>query len=300
MTERISVEGRVCIVTGSARGIGLAIAEQLGKLGGKVVINDVDATELDNAVAELRGKDIDAIGVAADVSSTAGGQSLTTAALERWGKVDVLVNNAGITRDAMFHSMTDEQWDGVLSTHVRALFACTQPVVRHLRERTKADPSYDGGSIICMSSTSGLGGNIGQCNYAAAKAAVLGFVLSLAKETERQRTRVNAVVPTAWTRLVAAIPEHVLLKHLGEDGLARMKARKPEHVAAVVCYLASTASAGITGQFVRASGTTVGLISHPRSAASRIDDQDLGPEAVARIMDELRPALQNLSGLGEL
>jgi NAD(P)-dependent dehydrogenase (short-subunit alcohol dehydrogenase family) len=296
----VSVDGRVCIVTGSARGIGLAIVQTLAQRGAKVVVNDVDQAELDKSVCALRESGADVIGVAADVSSTAGGLALTTAALERWGKVDVLVNNAGITSDTLFHNMTDEQWDGVLTTHVRALFACTQPVIRHLRERAKGDPEFDGGSIICMSSTSGLGGNLGQTNYAAAKAAVLGFVLSLAKETERHRTRVNAVVPTAWTRLVAAIPEHVLLKHLGEQGLAKMKARKPEHVAAVVCYLASTASVGISGQFVRASGTTVGLVGHPRSKVSRTDDQAFGPEAVARIMDSLRDALEPLSGLGEL
>ncbi len=298
--ERVSVAGRVCIITGSARGIGLAIAQALAQRGARVVVNDVDTEELDKAVAQLRETGADVIGVAADVSTTAGGLSLTTAALERWGTVDVLVNNAGVTSDSLFHNMTDEQWDAVLTTHVRALFACTQPVIRHLRERTKGDPEFDGGSIICMSSTSGLGGNLGQTNYAAAKAAVLGFVLSLAKETERHRTRVNAVVPTAWTRLVAAIPEAVLLKHLGEEGVAKMKARRPEHVAAVVCYLASTASLGITGQFVRASGTSVGLVAHPRPKSARGQEDDFGPEAVADIMDSLRPALEPLSGLGEL
>jgi NAD(P)-dependent dehydrogenase (short-subunit alcohol dehydrogenase family) len=296
---RISLAKKVCIVTGSARGIGRGIVEEMVRRGAHVVVNDIDPGPLEETVAALStGGEV--IGVAADVSTTEGGQQLTDAALERWGRVDVLVNNAGVTRDALFFKMTEADWDRVMATHVRALFTCTQPVVRHLIERRKRDPSETGGSIICMSSTSGLAGNVGQTNYGAAKAAVLGFVLSLAKEMQRNDTRVNAIAPTAWTRLVSAIPEKVLLKQLGEEGLRRMQAKRPEHIAPVVCYLASDAAAGITGQFIRAAGDLIGLMSHPASIISRTTDGEWTVETLAEAFEELRPSLESLSTLGEL
>jgi NAD(P)-dependent dehydrogenase (short-subunit alcohol dehydrogenase family) len=240
------------------------------------------------------------VGVAADVSRVDGGLALTQAALTRWGRVDVLVNNAGICRDAMFHKMTESQWDQVQAIHTKALFTCTQPVVRHLIERKKTDPSAPGGSIICTTSTSGLAGNVGQTNYGAAKAGVFGFVLSLAKEMNRRGTRVNAVAPTAWTRLVSAIPEEVLLQHIGEDGIRQAQAQRPEHIAPLVCFLASDAAEGVTGQIFRAAGQEIGTFAHPHRKDSARTEGEWTVEDVARTIDGWRGSLETLSSLGDL
>jgi len=296
----ISLTDKVCIVTGSARGIGRGIAEMMVARGANVVLNDIDPEPLDEAVAALRAEGGDVIGVASDVSTTEGGAALTRAAIERWGRIDVLVNNAGICRDAMFHKMTESAWDQVHGIHVRALFTCTQPVIQHLLARKKENPDDPGGSIICMTSSSGLAGNVGQCNYGAAKAAVCGFVLSLAKEMERRGTRVNAIAPTAWTRLVSAIPEKVLLEHIGEDGITQMKANRPEHIAPLVCFLASEAASGVTGQILRASGDSIGLFSHPHSKLDARSDGEWSVEEIAHAFEGWRPSLETLSSLGDL
>jgi len=296
----IRLDNKVCIVTGSARGIGRGIADEMVRRGARVVLNDIDPEPLAEAVSTLTAAGGEVVGVPCDVSTTEGGASLTHAALDTWGRVDVLVNNAGVCRDAMFHKMTEAAWDEVHGIHVRALFTCTQPVVQHLVARKREDPEAPGGSIICMTSTSGLAGNVGQCNYGAAKAAVCGFVLSLAKEMSRRGTRVNAVAPTAWTRLVSAIPEKVLIEHLGEDGMADMKAQRPEHIAPLVCFLASDAAEGITGQILRASGDSIGLFSHPHSKLDARSEDDWSVEGVAATFAGWRPSLETLGSLGDL
>ncbi len=304
MTEQdpgISLQGKVCIVTGAARGIGRAIASDLTRLGACVVINDIDREPLDEVVQTLNAAGGQVIGIASSVGTLEGGRKLTQAALEQWGRVDVLVNNAGVTRDAMFHKMTESEWDDVMTIHAKALFTCTQPVVQHIAERCKRDPEETGGSIICMSSTSGLGGNVGQTNYSAAKSAVLGFVMALAKELRRNGSRINAIAPSAWTRLTSAIPEEVLVKYVGEEGLRQMQGNRPEHIAPVVSYLASDASRGVTGQFIRVAGNNVGVFAHPAPKRSVAADEDWTVDTVAQAFDEqLKPALEPLKNLGDL
>lgn len=299
---RVRLDGKVCIVTGSGRGIGRGIAETMARYGAKVVLNDIDNGPLDEAVQAVKavgGGDV--IGVKASVGSVAEAKGLTEAALEKWGRVDVLVNNAGVTRDSLFHKMTEAQWDEIMSVHVKALFACSQPVVQHLVERRKKDPNSGGGSIVSMSSTAGLAGNIGQTNYSAAKAAVLGFTMALAKEMERFNVRVNAVAPSAWTRLTSAIPEEVLVKSVGQAGVDKMKSRRPEDLAPIICYLASDSAAGVTGQFVRAAGNMLGLWTHPDPKMTVHSEEGWTPDSVARAFeDKLKPSLEKLVGIFNL
>ena len=292
----------MCIVTGAARGIGRGIVNEMAKRGARVVLNDIDPEPLAAAVDELTSQGADVVGAAADVSTVEGGESLTQAALDRWGRADVLVNNAGVTKDALFHKMTEAQWDQIHGIHTRALFTCTQPLVRHIIERRKVDPSERGGSVICMSSTSGLMGNLGQTNYASAKSAVLGFVLALAKEMKRHDTRVNAIAPSAWTRLLSETPEEVLRKHMGDEKLKQMQANRPEHIGAVVCFLASRSAEGVTGQFVRSIGKRVGVFSHPHPKVSAgVDgDADWDADDVAEAFAGFAGSLESLSSLGDV
>ena len=128
----------------------------------------------------------------------------------------------------------------------------------------------------------------------------MGFVLSLAKELQRRRSRVNAIAPTAWTRLVSAIPDKVLEAHIGADGLARLQAQRPEHIAPLVCFLASDASVGISGQIFRSAGSNLGLVGHPRTRLSAAADGSWTAESIAQTVAGWRSELESLSGLGEL
>ncbi|MBI2059310.1 MAG: SDR family NAD(P)-dependent oxidoreductase [Nitrospirae bacterium] len=296
VNSKVRLDGKVCIVTGSGRGIGFGIARTMAAIGARVVVNDIDQEPLDAAVKEIQRAGGEAIGVKASVGSVEDGQKLTKSALDKWGGVDVLVNNAGITRDSLFHKMSEQQWDEIMNVHVKALFCCTQPVIQHLVERQKSGGA--GGSIVSMSSTAGLKGNVGQANYSAAKAGVLGFTLALAKEMERFKVRVNAVAPSAWTRLTSAIPEEVLVKSVGQEGVDRMKSRRPEDLASIICFLASDAADGVTGQFVRAAGNMIGLWNHPDAKVTIYTEDGWTPDTVAAAFeDKLRPRMEKLVGI---
>jgi 3-oxoacyl-[acyl-carrier protein] reductase len=242
-----NLSDRVAIVTGSSRGIGRVMAERFGAEGAQVVVNyHRQAAAAEEVVAAIERAGGRAMAVGADVTDAAAVGRLVQAALDAFGRIDILVNNAGITRDGLLMKMSDEDWDTVLATNLRSVFLVSRAVIRPMmRQRA--------GRVINMTSIAGVAGNMGQTNYAAAKAGIIGFTKSLAKEVGSRGITVNAIAPGyVPTELTASLPpallgEAIRLTPLGRLGTAA-------DVAAAASFLASEDAAFITGQVLRVDG----------------------------------------------
>ena len=225
--------GRVVIITGAGRGLGRAHALAFAREGARLVINDTgverdgtggDHGPADAVVAEVRALGGEAVANYEDAADWDGAARLIQAALAGYGRLDVLVNNAGILRDRMLVNMTEDDWDGVIRTHLRGVFAPTRHAAAYWRERAKAGQANDA-RVICTSSPSGLYGNPGQANYGAAKAGIAAFALIAATELGRYGVTVNAIAPGAWTRMTEGL---AVLKGAVLDGAAGAgRARRP-------------------------------------------------------------------------
>ena len=251
--------GKVVAVTGAGRGIGRGEALLAASEGARVVVNDVggdwdgtgrDARPATEVVEEIRAAGGDAVAHHEDISEPDGAAGLVDLALETWGRIDALVNNAGILRDRMIFNMSADEWDAVIKVHLRGTFLCTQRVCAHWRERSKAGASV-AGAIVNTSSTSGLLGIPGQANYGAAKAGIAAFTQVVSMEMARYGVRVNAIAPGARTRMTEKTFGDLRTSAGEFDPLA------PENVAPLVVYLCSDAAATITGQVF---GITGGLV----------------------------------------
>jgi NAD(P)-dependent dehydrogenase (short-subunit alcohol dehydrogenase family) len=238
----LRLEAKIALVTGAGRGIGAGIAHKLAAEGATVVCADVNAEDA-SRVAEACGRGAHAVTL--DVSVATQCDAVVTAVIERHGRLDVLVNNAGINRDAMLHRMTDDQWQQVIAVDLSGVFFMTRAASRVMRTR-------GAGRIVNISSASWMG-NVGQANYAAAKAGVIGLSRTAARELARSQVTVNAICPgfidTAMTR---GIPEPVREAQLAKIPLGR--AGQPEDVAAVVAFLASDEAGYITGEVWNVGG----------------------------------------------
>ena len=238
--------GRVCVVTGAARGIGRAHVDALVAAGARVVVNDVDGAAVDEAVAALTAAGGDAVGHVGDVSSSPGADGLLATALDTWGRLDVVVNNAGIARDRMLVNLSEDDWDQVVQVHLKSTFLVTQRAARHWRERTKAGETVDARVVNTVSSV-GLYGHVGQSNYGAAKAAIASFTITTAMELGRYGATVNALCPTALTPMTEAVG-------LGDTDDARAGALDPSWVSPALVWLASPLSHDVTGRVIVVSG----------------------------------------------
>lgn len=267
-----ALKGKVAVVTGSGRGIGRVIALALAAEGAKVIVNDpgvaLDGTGADKAVAdevveEIRGMGGEAVANYDSVGSMEGGERVIKTAVENFGRLDILVNCAGILRDRMIWNMTEEEWDAVINTHLKGHFACTKAACLVMRQQRS-------GRIINISSTSGLHGNAGQANYSCAKAGITGFTKSCALALGRYGITVNAVSPAAATRMTATIPPDRLRQLMAQRGvqfpedtsmeeLYKMMLGDPEDVPPIIVYLASDEAADINGQIFGASGGRISL-----------------------------------------
>ena len=249
---RIDLKDKIALVTGGSRGIGRAIATTLADAGATVVVNyKGNQTAADEVVHAIAATDGQATATQADISKPEDVERLFKDVLERYGKLDILVNNAGITRDTLLLRMKEDDFDAVLQTNLRGVYLCTKAA---LRPMTKAR----GGRIINITSVVGLMGNAGQSNYAAAKAGIIGFTKSAAREMASRNITINAVAPGyIETELTGVLSETMRAAILENIPLGRLG--MPQDVANLVCFLASDAAAYITGQTLTVDG---GMVMH--------------------------------------
>jgi NAD(P)-dependent dehydrogenase (short-subunit alcohol dehydrogenase family) len=298
MAEGI-VAGKVAIVTGGGRGIGRAIALLMAKEGAKVVVADVgaavDGSGADTGPAQTVANEIKAAGgeaVASTLSITepANADRIVVAALDAFGRVDILVNNAGVLRDRFFHKMSVADWSEVLAVHLNGSFYMSVACGRRFREQGS-------GAFVHMTSTSGLVGNYGQANYAAAKLGLVGLSRGIALDMGRFGVRSNCVAPFAWSRMIEAIPaENELMK----AEIERTRALKPEQIAPLVVYLASDAAKEITGQIFGVRGNEIYLFNQPRPVRTLKEPKGWTPQSIAAAAPrELGDALTPLEGTSE-
>ncbi|MCZ2835973.1 SDR family NAD(P)-dependent oxidoreductase [Modestobacter sp. VKM Ac-2985] len=281
----MDLTGKVAVVTGSGRGLGLAYATELARHGAAVVVNDVDPAVAEAAVASITAAGGTAVAEVVAVGSSEAAQALVDRAVAEFGRLDVLVNNAGILRDTTLWKMTDEQFDAVLTTHLRGTFTCTRAAAVRMREQG------EGGRIICIGSPTGQVGNFGQTNYAAAKAGIVGMVRTWAMELARAEITVNAVVPVAATAMTETVPflkPYVDALAAGDPlpAYARQELGfgSPEDAAGLVAFLASDAAAGITGQAVGIGGDRLALWTHPTEVVVEFaDGTGWSPDAIADV-----------------
>src|SRR2546423_2550708 len=275
-----ALEGKVAVVTGSGRGIGRGIALLFAREGAKVIVNDpgvnVDGSGHDNGpadqvVAEIKGEGGDAAASYDSVASVDGGEAIIKTAVDSFGRIDVLVNNAGILRDRMIFNMTEEEWDAVIAVHLKGHYCTTKPASILMRQQRS-------GRIINFSSISGLGGLPGQANYGAAKAGIAGFTRVVAKDLGRYGVTCNAIAPGAATRMTATVPQNTaqLRARAGTAPVVQERRassvpemREPEYVAPMTVFLACDEAWNINGKIFYVAGGRISL-AHEETAMRQI------------------------------
>ncbi|XOV82535.1 MAG: SDR family NAD(P)-dependent oxidoreductase [bacterium] len=256
------LDDRVVVITGAGRGIGKEIALLAASEGAKIVVNDLGSNTdgsgtgniADDVVNEIKAKGGEAVANTQSVAEVSGGQSLLDTALDAFGKMDVLVNNAGILRDRTIFKMEESDWDAVIAVHLKGHYCCSRPFANYIREN-----NHTGARIINFSSVSGLYGNFGQANYGAAKAGIAGFSRVLALELAKYACTVNTISPGALTRMTIPLRENRGESVAEED----LEAGGPQHIAPIVAWLASEAAAGITAEIFHTARGGVAIMQQP-------------------------------------
>jgi NAD(P)-dependent dehydrogenase (short-subunit alcohol dehydrogenase family) len=291
-------EGRVAIVTGAGRGVGREHALLLAAHGAKVVVNDIgagvdgsgrDASPANQVVEAIRKAGGEAIANGEDVSSWTGAKAMIDAAIARFGRLDVLVNNAGILRDRMLTNMEESEWDDVIKVHLKGTFAPSRHAAAYWRDESKRIGGPVKGRIINTSSTSGIYGNVGQTNYGAAKAAIAAFTIIAARELRRYGVTVNAISPTALTRMTEG------LRQLTEEEKA---VRDPKWVSPTVVYLASEEAQDITGRVIQAGMGRIAVCEGWRRGAEV--GQVADPAEAGQLLRQMIPKVRKNSGMDGL
>jgi NAD(P)-dependent dehydrogenase (short-subunit alcohol dehydrogenase family) len=294
------IEGKVAIVTGAGRGIGAAIGRRFAAEGAAVVINDLggqtDGTGSDEGPAKQAAEQIVAAGGQAvsdggDIADTATGQRLVETAVRQFGRLDIVVNVAGILRDRMIFNLSESDWDAVIRVHLRGHYSTVRPATAYWREQRDPGGHY---RIINFTSLSGLDGAPGQPNYAAAKMGVVGLTYSLAQSLARYGVTANAIAPSAATRMIATVPGDKQAKTSDTPPDTRPDLA-PENIAPIALYLASERSDWLTGRVLSAHGYEVGLYANPQvirqlTAPGPWEYEDLA----AMVEKSFRPAADGL------
>ncbi|CAB3954418.1 3-phenylpropionate-dihydrodiol/cinnamic acid-dihydrodiol dehydrogenase [Achromobacter insolitus] len=288
------LEGKVVVVTGAANGIGRAAALALAAQGARVVVNDLnvslDGTSASQSTAAQVVEDIRATGGEAiangdSVAEYASAQRIIEAAADTYGRVDAVVNNAGIVRDKMFHKLTPEDFDAVVKVHLYGCFNLSHAAARHFREQ-------GGGSLINMTSNSAVIGNRGQANYCAAKLGIVGLSKAMALDMAAFNVRSNCIAPLAWSRMTETIPAKTEEQARHVEKIRRMG---PETIAPLICYLASDASSDVSGQVFAIRLNEIFLMSQSRPVRSVHRSDGWTTESIAEHgMAALRPSFMPL------
>ena len=242
----MELKGKIALVTGAAQGIGRAIALLLAQKCADIVISDINLEKAEEMAKEIEALGRKAMAIKVDVANTNDVERMVEAILERFGQIDILVNNAGIARDKLILRMTEEDWDSVLNVNLKGTFNCTKAVIKHMSKQRK-------GKIVNIASVVGEMGNVGQANYSASKAGVIGFTKTIAREFAQRGINVNAIAPgyieTPMTEVLTEKVKEELRRMIPMERLGR-----PDDVAQAVLFLVSEASSYITGQVLNVNG----------------------------------------------
>jgi NAD(P)-dependent dehydrogenase (short-subunit alcohol dehydrogenase family) len=289
-----ALKDKVIVVTGAGRGIGREIAVLSAAEGAKVVVNDLggteegdggDASPANQVVNEIRARGGQAVANADSVAEPAGAAAIVKTALDAFGRIDSIVNNAGILRDRMFHKMPIIDFEIVLKVHLLGSFYVARAAANHFREQQS-------GTMVHFTSTSGLIGNLGQANYAAAKMGIVGLSKSIALDMQRFNVRSNCIAPFAWSRLIGTMPTET------EDEkrrVERLKGMGAEKIAPLVCYLASDLSAGVSGQIFAVRKNEIFLMSQPRPVRGMAQAEGWTVQSIAEhAMPAMKPSMTAL------
>lgn len=295
------MDGKVVLVTGGGRGIGREVALSLASEGARVVVNDlggdlggegVDLSAADSVVKEIADAGGEAASNGDSVSDPAGAKRMVETAVDSFGRIDGVVNVAGILRDAYFHKMTEAEWRAVIDVHLNGTFLVSRAAMEHFR-------AQESGAFVHFTSTSGLVGNVGQANYAAAKMGIVGLSRVIAMEGARFNVRSNCVAPFAWTRMIEAIP--VTSEEMAESFDKFRQGATPAHVAPVVTYLVSEAAAKVTGNIFGVRGNEIYLMTQPRPVRTLHNGEGWTPQSLAGMLEPaLRQDLYGLESTGEV
>jgi NAD(P)-dependent dehydrogenase (short-subunit alcohol dehydrogenase family) len=284
------LDGKVAVVTGAGRGIGREHALALARAGAKIVVNDLggslagegaDTGPAHDVVREIEALGGEAVADGENVADFAGAKRLIDGAVTAFGRLDILVNNAGILRDRMLVNMEEHEWDAVIEVHLKGHFAPTRHAAAHWRERSKAGEQV-AGRVINTSSPSGVFGNVGQLNYGAAKAGIVGFTLIAAQELQRYGVTVNAIAPNARTRMTEAAFGEIPPPDVGFD------AADPANNSPIVVALCADEAQEITGQVFFIYGGVVNMLSGWQAGELFASDERWDPDA---LLQELRDRL---------
>jgi hypothetical protein len=274
------LKDKVAVVTGGGRGIGREIALMMAQAGARVVVNDFGGREdgtggaasaADQVVGEIRQGGGQAVPSYESVATMAGGQRIVQTALDSWNRLDIVVNNAGILRDRMIFNMTEEEWDSVIAVHLKGSFAVTRAAAPRFKEQRW-------GRFINMTSTSGLIGNVGQANYAAAKLGIVGLTRVTALDMARYNVTANCISPFAWTRLIGTIPTETPEQ---QARVAKLERMSPRDIAPLAVYLASEEAQHDSGQLFGVRGKEIFVFSQPRPVRSIHHAEGWTPERIA-------------------
>ena len=287
MADSKMLDGKVAIVTGAGRGIGKEIALLMAKHGASVVVNDlggnVDGSGADTGPAqqvvdEITGDGGKAIANGGSVAERKDAEEMMKLALDAFGRIDIVVNNAGILRDTIFHKMSEPDWDSVIAVHLKGAFNMSRSAATYFREQ-------ESGAFVHFTSTSGLIGNFGQANYAAAKLGIVGLSKGIALDMARYNVRSNCISPFAWSRMIGTIPDDTPEQ---QARLEKIKQMTPAQQAPLAVYLASDAATGVSGQIFGVRMNEIFLFSQNRPLRSVHRGEGWTPETIA---EQMRPAM---------
>ncbi|GMG93569.1 SDR family oxidoreductase [Cupriavidus metallidurans] len=283
------MEGKVALVTGAGGGIGRGIALALGAAGARVVVNDLgvsmsgeggDAGPAQRVAEEIRTAGGQAVANTDSVSTWNGAHNIIQCALDNFGRIDAVVNNAGNLRDRMFFKMNEEEWRSVIDVHLHGTFFVSRAAANHFKDQ-------EGGAYVHMTSTSGLIGNFGQANYAAAKLGIVALSKSIALDMQRFNVHSNCIAPFAWSRMTSSIPAETPEEKARVAKLQRMEAGK---IAPMAVFLASDAARDVSGQIFAVRANEIMLMSHSRPIRSVHMGEGWTPEAIGEVAV---PAMRN-------